>query len=178
MTEVFADSPAEKAGLKEGDIITAYNGRMIDLSSDLPHMVGRTRADTEAELTIVRNGKVETLAVTIGRLEEDELNSPRRSAQAAQSGNRVGITVADLEPAEKRRLEVDRGVIVRQVFSGPAGEAGVQRGDVITDFDGEPIQTAEQLGHLVQNLPDGVTVPIRIVRDKRPQFMALKVPTQ
>jgi serine protease Do len=179
VTEVFADSPAEKAGLKEGDIITAFDGRMIDLSSDLPHMVGRTRADSVAELTVVRNGEVVTLEVTIGRLEEDDLNSSRRPAQAARSGNRVGITVSDLEASEKRRFKVDRGVMVRQVFSGPAGEAGIERGDVITDFDGEPIQTAEQFEHLVENLPgDGVTVPIRVVRNGRPQFMALKVPAQ
>lgn len=176
VTQVFADSPAEAAGLREGDIIISFNGRMIDLSSDLPHMVGRTRADTKAKVEIVRNGESQTLEVVIGKLDDDDLNGPRTPSALASNGNRIGINIEDLEDADKRQLGVERGVVVSQTFSGPAREAGIQRGDVITDFDGEAIDSAAQLNRLADALPAGITVHVRIVRNKRPQYLAVKVP--
>lgn len=176
VTQVFADSPAEEGGLREGDIIVSFNGRMIDLSSDLPHMVGRTRAETEAKLEIVRNGERQTLNVVIGKLDDDDLNRQRSPSTAASNGNRIGVDTEDLEDADKGRLGVDKGVVVTQTFSGPARDAGIQRGDVITDFDGEAISSVAQLDRLAEALPAGITVHVRVVRNKRPQYLALKIP--
>ena len=178
VTEVYADSPAEEAGLREGAIITGFNGSMIDLSSDLPHMVGRTPAGEEADLTVVRNGEVISVPVLIGTLDEQELRGSRRASSQAASGNRIGITVADLEAADRRNLEVPRGVVVRQVYAGSARDAGIQRGDVITNFDGEPIDTAQQLESLIGAVPADSTVHCRIVRNKRPQFIAIRIPAE
>ena len=176
VSQVFPDSPAEEAGLREGDVITSFNGKMIDLSSDLPHMVGRARAESVAELTIVRNKEIKTLEVTIGTFEEESAMAGGGSSEPVQRGNRIGITVEDLEPADQRRLNVQRGVAVAQVFAGPGREAGLERGDVITDFDGEQIQTAEQLNHLADSLPGDITVHVRLIRDRRPQYVAVKIP--
>ena len=176
VSQVFAESPAEAAGLREGDIITSFNGRMIDLSSELPHLVGRTPAESVAELTVVRNEEVKTIEVMIGTLSADGQQISQRAAPETLSGNRLGITVVDLEAGEKRRLKVDRGVAVRQVYSGPAGEAGIQSGDVITDFDGERIQTAKQLDRLAESVPADITVHLRLVRNGRPQYLAVKLP--
>jgi serine protease Do len=178
VTEVFADSPAETGGLMEGDIITSFNGKMIDLSSDLPHLVGRTPADTSAKLEVVRDGKSRTLNVVIGRLDEDEQLAARRPASSATTGNRVGLEIVDLENADKRRLELDAGVLVRRVGAGPAREAGIQPGDVITHFDGEQIESADQLNRLAESLPGNVTIPVRVVRERRPQFLAMKIPAE
>ena len=139
VTQVFADSPAEASGLREGDIIISFNGKMIDLSSDLPHMVGRTQAESEAKVEIVRNGERQTLKVVIGKLDDNDLAGPRTPSPAAANGNRIGINIENLEDAEKRQLGVERGVLVSQIFSGAARDAGIERGDVITDFDGEAV---------------------------------------
>lgn len=178
VTQVFADSPAEASGLREGDIIVSFNGRMIDLSSDLPHMVGRTPSDTTARLEIVRDGKKQNLNVVIGRLDDSVAQNDAGSVPAPLSGNRVGLDVADLQDNERRRLDVSEGALVSRVFKGPAQEAGVQRGDVVTHFDGEVISSADQLNRLIENLPGDITVPVRIVREKRPQFLAMKIPAQ
>jgi serine protease Do len=176
VTEVFADSPAEEGGLREGDIILSFNGKMIDLSSDLPHLVGRTRAESVVILEIMRSGNKQETEVTIGKLDEENIGSPSYSLPLTANGNRIGLKIVDLEDADKRRLEVRKGVFVSQVYPGAARLAGIQRGDVLTDVDGEAITSAEQLERLVVALPDGISVHVRIVRNKRPQYLVLKVP--
>ena len=176
VTQVFADSPAEEGGLREGDIILSFNGKMIDLSSDLPHLVGRARAESVATLEIMRSGKLQKIEVTIGKLDLENIGPQSSNSPLATNGNRIGIDIVDLEDVDKRRLEVSKGVLISQVYSGPAHEAGIQRGDVLTDIDGEAISSAEQLERLVAALPGDISVHIRIVRNKRPQYLALKVP--
>ena len=176
VTQVFADSPAEAGGLSEGDIILSFNGKMIDLSSDLPHLVGRTQAESVTVLEIMRSGNRQKIEVTIGQLNDENMGPPSNSPPLAANGNRIGLNIVDLEEVDKRRLKVSKGVLVSQVYSGAGREAGIQRGDVLTDVDGEAINGSEQLEKLVAALPGGISVHIRIVRNKLPQYLALKVP--
>ena len=177
VTRVFPDSPAERGGLKQEDIITSFNGHAIDLSSDLPQLVGRTRADSEVEVEIVRRGEALKLDIVVGMLEEENLGSSSRSSQSSNDGNRLGIVIVDLEDSDKQQLEVEYGVLVRRVGPGLAREKGIQDGDVITKFNGEEIHSAQQLEQLLAELPAGQIVPARVVRNKTPQYIALKFPS-
>ena len=119
VTQVFADSPAEEDGLREGDIILSFNGKMIDLSSDLPHLVGRARAESVATLEVMRSGKRQKIEVTIGKLDLENIGPQSSNSPLATNGNRIGIDIVDLEEVDKRRLEVSKGVLISQVYSGP-----------------------------------------------------------
>ena len=175
ITQVFADSPAEDAGLKEGDIIVSFGGRIIDLSSELPHMVGRTRPDTEIVLEVVRGGEKLSLNVVIGQLQEDALRRSRGPTASGSTGNRMGIAAVDLEAADKRRLEVEEGVLARSVSEGPGRDAGIQRGDVITDLDGQAITSVQQFEDVVRGLPVDTAIHVRIVRNRRAEYLVLKL---
>ena len=174
ITEVLADSPAEHSGLLEGDIILKFDGHKIDLSSDLPHVVGRIRADTVVDAEIVRDGKVKTIDVKVGLLPAPQKRIP--GERERRTYGRLGIGVEDLSPEVIERLGVDKGVLVTILGQGPARTAGIEQGDVITTLDGESITSVSQLQQMVQQLPVDEAIPIRVVRNQTPEFLVIKIP--
>jgi serine protease Do len=173
ITQVLADSPAEKGGLEEGDIILKFNGRAIDLSSDLPHIVGRTKAESTVDVEIVRNGKPETLAVMIGLLPDREERIGR--VNGAPTQNRWGLIVEDVPTQLREHLSIAQGVVVSRVAAGPAQEAGMRRGDIVTNIDGDKIRDANAFAVKLRELPANVPVPVRLVRNGNPEFLAIKI---
>jgi serine protease Do len=177
ISDVLADSPAEKGGLQVGDVIVEFAGKKIDLSSDLPLVVGRTRAESDAKVVVVREGKKRTIKMQVGTLPERDLRQlSRRGGQESPGYNRLGIDVVDLEPAELRRLGVDRGVMVRRISGGPASDAGIRRGDVITTLNNEWVSDRDEFETMVTALPTNVAIAVRIVREQRSEYLVLKIP--
>ena len=176
VTQVFAGSPAEQAGLLAGDIILAFDGKDIDLSSDLPHVVGRTQANAEVDVLIVRNSKRETLQVKVGLLDTASSQAPANNRPQADSTNLLGLDVRDLTADEKAALRVDKGVLVTRVVDGPARLAGISRGDIITTINSEWVDSVQGFGKMIEQLPRDLAIPVRIVRDQRPEFLFIKIP--
>ena len=174
ITQVFEGSPAEKGGLKEGDIILEFAGKSIDLSSELPHVVGMTEVDVVADVVIVRDGERQTLGIKIGELEQ---NSTIRGVPGAPSqlGNRIGVEVENLDEAMMERLGTSKGVVVTRVFEGAGREAGLVSGDVITTWDSVWVNSVEQFETMVSGMRPNVAIPIRVVRGGSPQFMVIKI---
>jgi serine protease Do len=174
VSRVLEGSPAESGGLRAGDIITQFNGRNIERQADLPHLVGRARAGSMAEITIVREGQPRTFELEIGRLADDEqavAPSPQDATQAA----RLGMVVEPLPDALRERLGADAGVRVVEA-SGPAAESGIRAGDVITRLNNREIDSVEAFNRIVDELTPGRSVPVLIVRGETPTFLALRVP--
>ncbi|MFT4714124.1 MAG: serine protease Do, partial [Candidatus Azotimanducaceae bacterium] len=174
ITQVFDGSPAEKGGLKEGDIILKFAGKAIDLSSELPHIVGMTEVDAMADVVIVRDGKRQTLGIKIGALEQDStmLGAP---GVPKQLGNRIGIEVENLNEPMMERLGTSKGVVISRVFEGAGRQAGLVAGDVITTWDSVWINSIEQFESTVVKMLPNVAIPIRVVRGGSPQFMVIKI---
>jgi serine protease Do len=179
VARVIDGGPAAKAGLHEGDIILEFNGQRVDLSADLPHFVGRAHPGSEAQLVVMRNGKRETLNIVVGELadlNEDQVAAAGGSGEAPVP-SRIGVVVEDLADPVQQRAGVDHGVRVVE-STGPAAEAGIREGDIITRLNNQEIDSPATFSKVVDSLTPGRSVPVLIVRGQAPTFLALRVPAE
>lgn len=178
VAQVLPDSPAEKAGIQVGDVIVEFNGQEISKSSELPPLVGSTKVGGKVPVTVIREGRSRTLNVVIAALpEEEELQAAAEGKPRGVSENRLGIEVADLTDEQRKQLSGKQtGVMVTAVRKGPAAQAGVQRGDIITMLNGVQVENSAQFKRLVNDLPYGKSVPLLVHRRNGPVFLAIKLP--
>ncbi len=179
VAKVLPNSPAEKAGIKTGDIILSYNGENIQDSSQLPPLVGASAVKGGADLLVLRSGKERHIKVNIGELpDEDELVASTSGAGGANKTVKLlGIKVKDLSNEQREQLEMKgSGVLVTGIKPGSALEAGIQRGDVIQMIDGVQIDNVRTLDKVAASLPPGKTVAVLVHRKTGPRFLALNVP--
>lgn len=172
IAEVAPDSPAAGAGLQAGDIILAVDGEKVDQSSTLPRLIGRLAPGDEVELTVLRSGERITKAVTVGDWPEHMLAG---TGGQGDPQTRLGVAVSPISSAELERLGIEGGVRVQQVApTGAAAEAGLRPGDIIVSLDQQTIDSPEQLVEVLGQVDEGSAVPMRINRDGRSLFVALR----
>jgi serine protease Do len=174
VAQVLDGSPAEAGGIREGDIITSFNGEAIDLSSELPHLVGRAPAGSEAVLEIVREGDEIRLTLAIGELADRDGGSFSRPRGDGGS-SRLGLSVEPVAAAVRERLGISGGVRVVDV-TGAAEEAGIRPGDIITRMNNREIVDPDSLRTVADDLPSGRSVPVLVIRGQVPTFLPLRVP--
>jgi serine protease Do len=176
VSKVMPDSPAEKAQLQIGDIITEFNGQSIEKSGDLPPMVGMTPIKDKATLKIIRQGEEKIVNFNIGLLPEQIDKVVDSKAEKAKPTNRLGLTVSDLTAEERQLTQVSKdGVLVQNMVKGAAKNAGVQLGDVILRLDNQVVHDAASFEKIVKNLPTGKSIAALIQRRGSPAFLALKI---
>jgi len=176
VSKVMPDSPAEKAQLQIGDIITEFNGQSIEKSGDLPPMVGMTPIKDKATLKIIRQGEEKIVNFNIGLLPEQIDKVVDSKAEKAKPTNRLGLTVSDLTAEERQLTQVSKdGVLVQNMVKGAAKNAGVQLGDVILRLDNQLVHDTASFEKIVKNLPAGKSVAALIQRRGSPAFLALKI---
>jgi serine protease Do len=133
--------------VKQGDVITHYNGKAVGDNNQLRNAVAATTPGSSVPVQVLRNGKTETLQVTVGELEARKDRGASPSEERGQG--KFGISVQPLTPELVGEVGVPRGtqgLLVAQLDpSGIAAESGVQEGDVIEKVDGRAVRTAEDL---------------------------------
>jgi len=140
---VEAGSPAEKAGIEAGDIITKGDGKVIEKSIDLPRFVGGIKPGTKSVVSVQRRGVLKDITVTVGEFEiEKKVASPAPSekAPAQSSFAALGLSLSDLSESQKRELKVRIGVRVDQ-STDAAARAGLREGDVVLQLANVEIQS-------------------------------------
>jgi serine protease Do len=177
VSKVLDDSPAAQAGFKSGDVIIRYNGREVADSATLPPLVGQTPVGETAEVIVIRDGEETTLEVTIGELPGDDALAKAVAPEAETvSEKRLGIKVSEVPKALREALELEQGgVLVEELESGAASRAGVRQGDVIVMLNQQAVTGAQQFAELVEALPAGKSVAVRIQRQNGPLWLALKL---
>jgi serine protease Do len=171
VANVSKDGPAEKAGVKVGDVIVEFDGKEIKESGDLPIVVARTPVDRKVRMKVLRDKKDLQLTVTVGELKDEEV-----VASAPEKGE-LGMTVQKLTPQMAESLGLDRadGVVVSAVDPGsPADEAGIRRGDVILEIDRKAIRSLDEYKKAVAGTRKGKGVLFLVRRGESTLFLALK----
>ena len=177
VAQVLEGSPAGDADIQVGDIIIEYEGKEVMVSSDLPPMVGRTPVGETAKVKIVRDGKTKIVRIKIGELPGDEeINKASDEKPEKSNTEKLGMIVEDIKADQRKALKVDKGgVLVKEVTDNPAQAAGVVRGDVITRLNNKKVTDTKQFYDLVENLPERRSVPLLVIRQGSPRFLALRL---
>ncbi|WP_189515924.1 DegQ family serine endoprotease [Kushneria pakistanensis] len=173
IAEVAPDSPAEKSGLRSGDIILRAGDSDIDTSDALPRLIGRVSPDESINLRVQRDGREQSIKVKVGQWPDSESST----SDMPQSGNdRIGLAVSGLSPEQRQQLGIEAGVLVQQVApDSAAARAGLQPGDVVVELAGQSVDSVSTLRKLVGQLDDKKVVPMRINRDGTTLFVPLRI---
>ena len=140
-------------------------------------MVGSVRPGKTVDVGILRNGKRETLAVTIEPLDEGQKMSALTKPEPVDE-SRLGVEVAELTDEQKESLNLDAGVVVSSLSpDGAAAKSGIRSGDIIISLNREEIDDVEELEKLVKAAPADEAIPVLIQRQNAPMFLALTIPS-
>ncbi len=161
-------SPADKAGVVAGDVITGLEGVAIDRSSELPARVSRLKPGSTATLEVWRDRSRRSVKLTIGELDEPAAKVASAGKQAR--GGRLGLAVRPLTADERKARQVSGGVLVEEV-AGPAAEAGLEPGDIVLGVNGKRINAPEQLRDAAGS---GKPVALLVQRGDTQLFVALR----
>jgi serine protease Do len=142
VANVEKEGPALKAGILRGDIIDKFNGVAVQDEHQLPELVAQTPIGTSVPVEVIRNGKRQTIEVTVAELKEEQL----ASAKSEEPGSNWGLQVQSITPeiANQLNLSSNKGVVVRGVQpDSPAADAGIQQGDVVLEVNHAKVGTVD-----------------------------------
>jgi serine protease Do len=178
INEVMADSPAAKAGLKPGDILLEFEGRALDGPGDLQRAVGFFAPDRAAKVKVWRDQAEKTLEVKVGQAPDERQTQQRERPGGGRARSMLGLEVRPVTPeiARQLNLRTTEGVIVVRVDEGSAAaEAGVQRGDVIKQLNGQAVRTMADFERLTRETKDGDQLAILLQRGAMSLYVAFRV---
>jgi len=175
IADVTKDSPAEKSGLKPGDVVVTADGRAIEDSSALSRYIASKAPGSTVRLQILRDGQPSTMSLTLGTFPDEDA----REELAEARGGQMGMTLRDLTPSTADQLGLPRGtrgVVVAGVEAGEAAEeAGLQRGDVIVSVNGEDVEGVEDFDKEIAKAKGDGLARLRVRRGNTHTFLILKL---
>ncbi len=178
--DVDRAGPADKGGIKRGDVLVEFDGKRIENSTQLRNMAAQARPGTQVKMGLLRDGKKMEVTITLGEKPKESAASqaPQEQRSEAQTSQKLGLSVQTLTPdiAEQLGYQKDFGVIVTEVFSGSsAEESGLQRGDLIKEVNRKEIRTVQDFEEEIKDLKSGDVAAILVRRGQNTFFTTIKV---
>jgi S1-C subfamily serine protease len=177
VSDVLADSPAARAGLKPGDILLEFDGKAMEAPGDLQRAVGLTTPGQAAKLKVWRDQGDRTVEVKIGEAPE-EREAAQRPGPTRPAPSSLGLDVRPITPEIARQLNLrsTEGVVVARVDEGSAAaEAGVQRGDVIREINRQRVRTMADWDRLVKDAKPGDRLTVLLQRGPMSLYVAFTI---
>ncbi|HEY8122331.1 MAG TPA: Do family serine endopeptidase [Myxococcota bacterium] len=169
-------SPAERAGIKQGDVIVEFNGKAIKEMDELPQLVAATPVGARSKVVLVRKGKRQTVDVTIGALALEEDAAALPGGEESEATGAYGLSVQTLTPQVAAELRLDesvKGVVVTRVRPGsPAETARLQAYDVILEVNQAPVASSAVFKSAIDKNPKGALLLVR--RGRQEIFVTMK----
>jgi len=174
---VESGSPAEKAGVEAGDIITKFEGKVVEKSSDLPRVVGATKPGTRSSLTVFRRGSYKDLMVTVAEIEADKptKKAPEKEEKPKQSSaaQLLGLSVSELSEVQKKEFRLKGGVKVEAALEA-AARAGLREGDVIVVLGNVEVANVKEFEAAVAKLDKNKAVSVMFRRGDWAQYTMIR----
>ena len=175
---VESGSPAEKAGVEAGDIITRFDGKTVEKASDLPRFVGSVKPGTRTAFTVFRRGASKELSVVIGESEPEKVATRKpaereEKARPSAAVQLLGLSVSELGDAQKKELKIKGGVKVDAATEGGA-RAGLREGDVITQVANQEVLSVRDFDAVVARLDKSKPVSILFRRGEWAQYALIR----
>jgi serine protease Do len=173
VADIPPGGPADKAGIKRGDVIVSFDEREIEEMKDLPYIVASTPVGKTVTVEVIRKGRTKSIQVEIGTLEEEK--EPTKVAEASPD---LGITLKELTPELARNFDLSEtsGLVVVQVArNSPAAAVGMRPGDIILEIDQEPMKGLEHFIDKIKNYKVGDTILFLTKRRGATLYITLKV---
>ena len=170
VSSIEQGGPGDKGGLKVGDIITRYDGKAIERSSDLPVLVAENTSDRKVPVEVWRDRK--STSVNVGTTQSKAETVAANDDDAASPQGRLGVAVRPLEPSERSQVRGGTGLVVERA-TGAARRAGIRAGDVIVALNGAPLKTPQDLNERIAKA--GKSAALLVQRDEQQLFVAVEL---
>jgi len=196
--EVREETPASRAGLKQGDVVTEFDGERTRSAAQFRRLVRETAPGRTVKMSVVRDGKSQTLDIAPETRNPDDIRFPNLAREFGRlqiwprdfdfdfdfsgeftpfSQRRLGVTVTPLTEQLASFFGVTRGVLVSEVTPGSAGEmAGLKAGDVIISVAGQSVSEPRDVVRGLRQAEAGTNVDIRVMRDRKELTLTANIP--
>ena len=172
ISDVTEGSPAAKAGLKRGDVVKGFDGHEVENAHTLSRLVAATQPNSKAKVDIIRDGKGETIEITIGTMPQQV------EGQLPEKATAWGLSVQDITPELAQQLGLnpdEQGVVISGVAPGsPAGEAGLRAGDVVKQVNRQKVHNLNDYNQALDNAKQDKSMLLLIKRGDGTMYVVLK----
>ncbi len=178
ISEVQPGSPSEKAGIQNGDLVVAVDGKKIEGPRELQLLIGSMSPGKKVELTVLRNGQEQKIPVELAERPGSKDSAPALEQKSDEPDVLDGVTVSDIDADIRKEMEIPettKGVVITQVDpDSPSAAAGLRRGDVILEINREPVTSADEAVKLSEKLKTEKKVVLRVSSRGTTRFVVVE----